>query len=85
MGSVTKKHGRSVEFVEDRKKQNLIIKANEMHSFSTLFGKEFYMFRTDLLSIISSSILTSLADGNITNLTNTYFCEYSIKTADDGQ
>ena len=27
-------------------------KANEMNSFSTLFGKELYMFRTDLLSII---------------------------------
>jgi hypothetical protein len=25
-----------------------------MHYFSTLFGKELYMFRTDLLSIIGS-------------------------------
>jgi len=25
-----------------------------MHYFSTLFGKEIYMFRTDLLSIIRS-------------------------------
>jgi hypothetical protein len=25
-----------------------------MHYFSTLFGKELYMFRTDLLSIIRS-------------------------------
>jgi len=25
-----------------------------MHSFSTLFGKEIYMFRADLLSIIRS-------------------------------
>jgi hypothetical protein len=32
----------------------LIIKTNEMHYFSTLFGKELYMFRTDLLSIIRS-------------------------------
>jgi hypothetical protein len=32
----------------------LIIKANEMHYFSTLFCKELYMFRTDLLSIIRS-------------------------------
>ena len=32
----------------------LIIKANEMHYFSALFGKELYMFRTDLLSIIRS-------------------------------
>jgi len=30
----------------------LIIEADEMHYFSTLFGKELYMFRTDLLSII---------------------------------
>jgi len=32
-----------------------------------------------------SSILTSLADGNITGMTNTYCCEYRIKTPDDGQ
>jgi len=32
-----------------------------------------------------SSILTSLADANITTRTNTYCCEYSIKTPDDGQ
>ena len=32
----------------------LIIKANEMHYFSVLFGKELYMFRTDLLSTIRS-------------------------------
>jgi hypothetical protein len=32
----------------------LIIKTNEMHYFSTLFGKELCMFRTDLLSIIRS-------------------------------
>jgi len=29
--------------------------------------------------------LTSLADGNITSMTNTDCCEYSIKTPDDGQ
>jgi ABC-type Mn2+/Zn2+ transport system permease subunit len=34
----------------------LTIKANEMHNFSTLFGKELYIFRTDLLSIIGSLI-----------------------------
>ena len=34
----------------------MIIKANEMHYFSTLFGKELYVFRTDLLSIIRSLI-----------------------------
>ena len=32
----------------------LIIKANRMHCFSTLFGKELCMFQTDLLSIIRS-------------------------------
>jgi len=32
----------------------LIIKANKMHYFSTLFGKELYVFQTDLLSIIRS-------------------------------
>ena len=32
----------------------LIIKANETHYFSTLFGKELYLFRTHLLSIIRS-------------------------------
>jgi len=32
----------------------LIIKANKMHFFSTLFDKELYMFQTDLLSIIRS-------------------------------
>jgi len=34
--------------------KNLITKANEMHYFLALFGKELYMFRTDLLSIIRS-------------------------------
>jgi hypothetical protein len=54
------------------------------------------MLRTDLLSIIRSlntvftaigicSILTSLVEGNITSVTNTNCCEYSIKTPDDGQ
>jgi hypothetical protein len=32
----------------------LMIKANKTHCFSTLFGKELYMFRTDLLYIIRS-------------------------------
>ena len=31
-----------------------IIKANEMQYFSTLFGKELFMFRTDLLYISRS-------------------------------
>ena len=40
----------------------IIIKANEMHYFSTLFGKEIYMFQTDLLSIIRSlnTVLTAI-------------------------
>jgi len=40
---------------EDRASWYIItIKASEMHCFSTLFGKELYMFQTDLLSIIRS-------------------------------
>ena len=38
----------------------LIIKVNEMHYFSTLFGKELYMFRTNLQSIIIWSLNTVL-------------------------
>ena len=34
-----------------------------MHYFSTLFGKELYMFRTDLLSIIRSLITVFTAIG----------------------
>jgi hypothetical protein len=70
-----------------------------MHNFSTLFGKELYVFRTDLLSIITSlnTAFTAVgichtsyfdclrADGNITSMTYTYCCEYSIKNPDDGQ
>jgi hypothetical protein len=65
-----------------------------MHYISTLFGKELYMSRTDLLSIIGSlnTIFTatgichaSYVTGNITSMTNTFCCEYSIKTPDDGQ
>jgi hypothetical protein len=37
--------------------------ANKMHYFSTLFGKELYMFRTDLLSIIRSLIAVFTAIG----------------------
>ena len=68
-----------------------------MDNFLTLFGKELNMFRIDLLSIIRSPntvftatgichvavCLTLLAD--ITSMTNTFCCEYSIKTPDDGQ
>jgi hypothetical protein len=35
-------------------KFNLTVKANEMHYFAASFGKELYMFWTDLLSIIRS-------------------------------
>jgi len=34
-----------------------------MHHFSTLFGKELYMFRTDLLSIIRSFDTVSTKTG----------------------
>jgi len=30
------------------------MEANKMHNFSTLFGKEIYILRTDLLSIMRS-------------------------------
>jgi hypothetical protein len=59
------------------------------------------MFRTDLLSIIRSLDTVFTENGichtnyvdccpryqtvNITSMTNTIFCEYSIKTPDDGQ
>jgi hypothetical protein len=69
-----------------------MMKAKEMHYFSTLFDKELYMFQTDLLSVIichtsyvAVTVLTSLADGNITSMINTSCWEYSIKTPDDGQ
>jgi len=68
-----------------------------MHYFSTLFGKELYMFRTDILSIIRSldTVFTTigvcpaiyvgclLAESQ--HKYSTSCCEYSIKTPDDGQ
>jgi len=41
----------------------LIIKSNVMHYFSALFGKELYMFRIHLLSIIRSfnTVFTAIA------------------------
>jgi len=38
------------------------MKANKMHCFSILFGKELYMFRKDLLSIIRSlnTVITAI-------------------------
>jgi len=81
-----------------------ITKANKISQFC--FGKDLFVFRTDLLSIIRSlntvftttgichtsyvgCLLarlgwTSLVDGQHT-MTNTYYCEYSIKAPDDGQ
>jgi hypothetical protein len=72
-----------------------------MHYFSTLFGKELYLFWTDLLSVIRSlnTVFTAIDichtsyvaicwrsqdnNGNITSMTNTYCCAYSINTPDD--
>jgi hypothetical protein len=48
-----------------------------MHNFSALFGKE--------LLHVSDRFTVPHEDGNITSMTNTYFCEYSIKTPYDGQ
>jgi len=72
-----------------------------MHYFTTLFGKELYTFRTDLLSIIRSlntvfraigichtgyaDCLPTRSPVNITSMTNVCCCEYSIKGPDDGQ
>ena len=41
----------------------LTVKVNEMHSFSALFGKELYMFRTELLSIVRSLYAVDTATG----------------------
>ena len=51
------------------------------------------MFRTDLLSIIMghNTVFTAISfwprqqTVNITSMTNTNCCEYSVKTPDDGQ
>ena len=70
--------------------------------FQIYFGKELFMFRTDLLSIIRSLNTVFTAIGichtsyvdclpascqtvNLISMTNTYCCEYSIKTPDYGQ
>jgi len=69
-----------------------------MHCFSTLFGKDLFMFQTDLLSAVRSLILYSQRlvfvilimltvckqTVNITSITTTYCCEYTIKTPDNG-
>ena len=54
------------------------------------FGIELYMFRTGLLSIISSLSTVYAAIGichtvSITCMTNNFCCVYSAQTADDGQ
>jgi hypothetical protein len=60
-----------------------MIKANKMHYFSALFGKELYMFWTDLPSIVRNLNTVFTAIGIC--MTNTYGCEYSIKTPVDRQ
>jgi hypothetical protein len=66
-----------------------------MHYFSTLFSKEIYMFWTDLLSIIRSLntvfkpiVICHIGYGDRllarSGWTNTNFCEYSMKTPDNG-
>ena len=61
----------------------LIIEANKMHYFSTLFGKQLYMFRTDLLSIIRSLNNVFTATGichteilKMDNITSVCVCVY---------
>jgi len=59
----------------------LIIKAKDALFLNFIFGKELYMFRTDLLSIIRSLDTVFTATG----ICHTTCSEYSIKTPDDGQ
>ena len=61
------------------------------------FDKELYMFRTDVLSVIRSLNTVYTAIGichagyvewqtvNITSMTSTYCCAYSVETPDDRQ
>jgi hypothetical protein len=57
-----------------------------MRYFSTLFDKELYMFRTDLLSIIRSLITVYTTIGIcLTGYVDCLLAEYIIKTPDDGQ
>jgi len=48
-----------------------------MYYFSTLFRKHLYMLLV-MLTVCQHTV-------NITSMTNTSCCEYSIKTPDDGQ
>jgi len=59
----------------------LIIKATRWTISQLYFGKQLYIFRTDLLSTIRS--LNTVFTTN--SMTNTICCEYCIKTPDDGQ
>jgi murein L,D-transpeptidase YafK len=54
----------------------LIIKANNMHYFPTLFSKELYMFRTDLLSTIRSLNIVFTAIGM-----SYWLCSLSVRRA----
>jgi len=66
-----------------------------MHYFSALFGKQLYMFRTDLLSIIRNLNTVSTAIGIwhtgyvdcLLARSGSWprYYEYSIKTPNDGQ
>jgi len=72
------------------------MEANKKHNFSALFGKELYLFRTDVLSIIMSldTVYTAISicptievDCLLTesqHKSSTSCCEYSMKTPDDG-
>ena len=48
-----------------------------MHYFSTLFGKELYMFQTDLLSIIRSLNTVFTATG----ICHTSYADYLLESA----
>jgi len=84
----TEKHSKGNMYV-------LIIKVKEMHYLSNLFGKELYMFRTDLPSIIRSldTVFTAVGichTGYVDCLLarsgwGSDYCAYSVKTPDDGQ
>ena len=51
-----------------------------------IFDKELYMFQTDLLSITRSLNTAYTAIGIChASMTNTYSCEYSVETPDDGE
>jgi len=57
-----------------------------MHYFSTLFGKELYMFQSDLLSIITilNAVFTAIVICH-TSYVDCLLAVASIKNRDDGQ